>query len=168
MIDGIIEFIKANYGSPPAAYYFLALVSIAASLLYFIAQMYLVDRQKIRIYSEKVKKWQEKRKKAMKTGSKRLMLEVQKESEVITKMQSEMAQEQFKPLLIFFVPFMLLFWFIGNIYGNSIIMLLPFPLPIVGGKITAIWFYILFNIIVSSFLNTTVKIIDSFKRLKTR
>lgn len=167
MFEGLIEFIRINYGSPPLAYVFLAAISIAASLSYFLAQIYLVDRNKIRIYSERVKKWQDKRKKAMKTGSKRLMMEVQKESEIVTKMQSEMAQEQFKPLAIFFIPFLLLFWFIGWVYGNAAIMKLPFWLPYIGARVNALWFYILFNLIISSILNTLLKTYDAYRRLKS-
>lgn len=167
MFEDLINFVRINYGSPPIAYLFLAFVSIAASLSYFLAQTYMVDRDKIRIYSERVKKWQDKRKKAMKTGSKRLMMEVQKEADIVTKMQSEMAQEQFKPFLIFFIPFLLLFWFIGAVYGNSAIMRLPFWLPFLGTKINAVWFYILFNLIISSILNTLLRTYDAYKKLRS-
>ena len=166
MFGDLVNIVRASFGSPPGAYWFLAIVSILASTLYFIAQVYLVDRRKVRIYSERIKKWQEKRKKAMKTKSKRLMMEVQKETEVITKMQGEMAKEQMKPFMIFIIPFLLLFSFINEVYGAEPIMQLPFTLPIVGATTSAVWFYILFNVIVSSILNTILKTYEAYKRLK--
>jgi len=165
VLNVLVNFVKDNFGQPPEAYLFLALVSILASMMYLLAQIFLVDRQKIKIYNERIKKWQEKRKKAMKTGSKRLMMEVQREMDTITKMQSEMAMEQFKPFFIFFIPFMLLFFIIQQAYGGTALVELPFWLPIVGSRLNAIWFYIFFNIIVSSILNTLLKIHDLRKEL---
>lgn len=166
MFEDLIEMVRTSFGAPPEAYIFLAIVSISASTLYFVSQVFLVDRKKVMIYSRRIKEWQEKRKRAMKTKSKRLMMEVQKEMEVINKMQLEMSKEQFKPFMIFMVPFLLLFWFIQAVYGNSPLMQLPFPLPLVGGQVNAVWFYILFNLIVSSILNTFLKIYEAYKRLK--
>jgi len=165
MFDDILRWINSNFGVPPAAYLFIISVSITTSILYFLAQVKLVDRQKIKLYNERIKKWQEKRKKAIKSGSKRLMMEVQKEAELITKMQGEVGKEQFKPFMIFFLPFLLVFWLIQAAYGNSVLAQLPFSLPLVGSRLTAIWIYIFTNVIISSLLNTLLKLYDEIKKI---
>jgi len=165
MANAVIEWISSNFGSPPDAYLFIISVSVTTSILYFLAQVKLVDRQKIKLYNERIKRWQEKRRKAMKSGSKRLMMEVEKEAELITKMQSDVGKEQFKPFMVFFLPFLIIFWLIQAAYGNIILAKLPFSLPIVGAGLTAIWVYIFSNIIISSVLNTLLKLYDEIKKV---
>ena len=165
MASSVIDWIQNSFGSPPAAYFFIMTISITTSILYFIAQLKLVDRQKIKLYNERIKKWQEKRKKALKSGSKRLLMEVQKEADLITKMQSEVGKEQFKPFMVFFFPFLLIFWLIQAAYKGAILAKLPFSLPIVGAGLTAVWIYIFTNIIISSVLNTILKLYDEYKKV---
>lgn len=165
VLGGIVDFIRRNFGSPPNAYLFLVFISIITSVSYFLAQIFLVDRQKVKLYSERIRRWQEKRRKAMKTGSKRLLMEVQRESEIITKMQSEVAMEQFKPFLFLFIPFLLLFIIIQNAYGGKILVYLPYWLPIVGRGLNAVWVYIFLNFILSSIFNTVLKLYELRKEV---
>ena len=148
------------------------LLSLALALIYTLAQLLLVDVNKVRIYTAKIKKWRDKYKKAMKSGNPRLISEVQKESEIINKLQLELSKETFKPMFASFLLFFIVFTIITSAYGNSVAVVLPFwsPFPWFGPQsyirynnqslsgLSAFWWYVLTSISFSAIINVILKI----------
>ncbi|MEX2688873.1 MAG: EMC3/TMCO1 family protein [Candidatus Njordarchaeia archaeon] len=167
----LIDFIKNNFGAPPNSTLFILGVSLVISVVYALAQVYLVDQHKIRVYNQKIKKWDEKRRKALATGNPRLLSEVQREKEIIERMKTEISSEQMRPLMFFFIPFFLVFLLLTNAYGTSPVAILPFRMPItwfggyIGNKtgLTAVWWYFFVNLTFSSYLNTILKLLGMRK-----
>lgn len=173
MLNNVIDWIKTAYGQPPNAAIFILLVSAVLSLIYSAVQVVLVDRNKVRIYNARIKKWREKYKKAMRSGNPRLISEVEKEKDIINRLQLELSQETFKPMIATFLLFIVVYYFIMAVYDHMVVITLPFTMPVpwfgpqfyvqykgiwISG-INAFWWYIFSSILISSTINVILKIL---------
>ena len=178
MINLVIDWIKNNYGTPPLSAIFILIVALVLAIIYSVAQLLLIDTNKARIYSARIKKWREKYKKAMKSGNPRLISEVQKEKEIIDRLQLDLTRETFKPMMVTFFLFFGIYYVIISTYGRATTLALPFLLPFswlgplyIGPQyyltyndswisgISAFTWYILTSIVISSIINTLLKIL---------
>ncbi|MHA1616898.1 MAG: EMC3/TMCO1 family protein [Candidatus Njordarchaeales archaeon] len=167
VFGGIIEWIRANFGTPPYAGLFIMIVSIFLAVIYALIQQLVIDFHKVRIYNERIKKWRAKYKRAMKTGNPRLLSEVNKEKEYIMKLQMELSSEQFKPLLISFLLFIIVFNIIMTAYGRNPVIQMPFRIPVnwFGPSsdhytlMNAFWWYFISYLAVSALINAILKLL---------
>lgn len=174
----IFSWIRTTFGTPPASALFILLVSLLLAIIYSLVQIVVTDIDKLRRYNARIKKWRIKYKNAIKSGNPRLISEVQKEKEIIDKLQLEVASETFKPMMITFLLFFIVYYIITGAYGLSTVLILPFKLPIewlgplyLGpanyvnydnislSGISAFTWYILTSIVISSIINTFLKLL---------
>ncbi len=174
----IFSWIRSSFGTPPVSALFILFVSLMLAIIYFVVQVVVTDIDKLKRYNARIKKWQQKYKNAMKSGNPRLISEVQKEKEIIDKLRLEVASESFKPMMITFLLFFVVYYIIIGAYGLSTVLALPFKLPIewlgplylgpsnyieykgefISG-ISAFAWYILTSIVISSIINALLKLL---------
>jgi len=174
----IFSWIRTTFGTPPISALFILSVSLLLAITYSIVQIIVTDINKLKRYNARIKKWRAKYKSAMKSGNPRLISEVQKEKEIIDKLQLEVASETFKPMMITSLLFFVVYYIIIGAYGLSTVLVLPFKLPIewlgplyLGpmnyiqykdvslSGISAFAWYILTSIVISSIINALLKLL---------
>ncbi|MAE50067.1 hypothetical protein CMI48_04555 [Candidatus Pacearchaeota archaeon] len=109
---------------------FAALVTLAITIVNF----FMLDKDKLRAIKERQKKLQAEMKEHQKAGNEDKLLELQKELFADT---GEMFKHSMKPMLITFLPIIIFFGLIRNLYATT---------AIAGSWI---WWYLLFSLITS-------------------
>mgnify|MGYP000474583610 CR=1 FL=1 len=121
---------------------------------------------------EEARRLIQKYRKAIKSGNPRLLGEVQREMEIINRLQAELMKETFKPTIATSLLFLFVFWIIMSSYGSSAVLALPFWSPFVWfgpqhyveynseilSGISAFWWYVATSISISSVINVILKI----------
>ena len=107
-------------GLPPIVIIFL--VSIGVAVLSNLAYKYVTDQAMIRQVREDTKHLQESLK-AQTDPQKKLEIQQQ-----ITSLSMKLMPQQFKPMLVTIVPFLLIFTFLNKLFTNVSIIPLPFML----------------------------------------
>ncbi|MFB0545256.1 MAG: EMC3/TMCO1 family protein [Asgard group archaeon] len=126
--DGWLQDWLADHNGlgPPGSMLFIVLVSICLSLITATVTKVLIDVKKLRKYTEQIKEWNKKRAEAIKKADKKLFIKVKRKEKYIQRLQREMMGMQFKPMLVFMLPFILIFFLLRTVFENDIVVHLPF------------------------------------------
>ena len=98
---------------------FLALISIAATNKF-------TDMDKMKEDMEEVKIWQDKMKTARKSMDPEALQEVMADQGRIMKINGAMMGARMKPMCVYYIPFLIVFYIMGAMFGNSVVAVLPF------------------------------------------
>ncbi|NIQ05052.1 MAG: DUF106 domain-containing protein [Candidatus Korarchaeota archaeon] len=96
------------------------LIAFGLTALRSLAQFLMIDQRKIKIYRNKIEKWQKLRDKAQKEQNPRLLRKVESQKSRIQRFQEEIAKATWKPMCLFFLPFLVVFWAIQILFPNPI------------------------------------------------
>lgn len=125
-----------NAIGPPGSMVFITVVSICLSLITATVTKVLIDVKKVRRNTELIKKWNKQRAEAIKKADKKLFIKVKRKEKYIQRLQREMMGMQFKPMLVFMLPFILIFFLLRQVFGNDIVVHLPFRMIFdLGGEV---------------------------------
>ena len=130
--------------------YIIALISMGLAIMSALVRKAVLDQDKMRETKEKLKKYHEEMKKATKSGdTKRL----QKSQAEMMKLTMENLKHSFRPMLITFVPFILVFTWLKDQYGSAgtVVSLFGFDLGWLG------W-YLICAMTVSLIINKLLKV----------
>ncbi|MTK63521.1 MAG: DUF106 domain-containing protein [Methanobacterium sp.] len=117
--------------SVPNNPYFGAIIGvfIIATLVAFVitvANKLLVDQDRLQFLQGEMKGFQSEMMKAQKSGDPKAMAEMQKKQAKFMELQKEMMFNSFKPMIVTFVPIILIFyWMAGNPLINQLYLNLP-------------------------------------------
>lgn len=117
--------------SVPNNPYFGAIIGvfIIATLVAFVitvANKLLVDQDRLQFLQGEMKGFQSEMMKAQKSGDPKAMAEMQKKQAQFMELQKEMMFNSFKPMIVTFVPIILIFyWMAGNPLINHLYLNLP-------------------------------------------
>lgn len=98
---------------------FLALISVWATNRF-------TDMDQMKADMEEVKVWREKMSAARKSMDPIALEEVMADQGRIMKLNSSMMGARCKPMCVYYIPFLLVFWTMGAMFGTSIVAVLPF------------------------------------------
>jgi uncharacterized membrane protein (DUF106 family) len=110
----------------PVSTLFILAVSILLALVSIWATNRFTDQEKIKEDMATVKDWQTKFNEARKSGDPQLLQEVMDSQSQIMRLQSGMMTARCKPMMIYYIPFLLVFSLLQMIYGNTIVAIIPF------------------------------------------
>jgi uncharacterized membrane protein (DUF106 family) len=117
--------------SVPNNPYFGAIIGVflIATLVAFVitvANKLLVDQDRLQFLQGEMKGFQSEMMKAQKSGDPKAMAEMQKKQAKFMDLQKEMMFNSFKPMIVTFVPIILIFyWMAGNPLINQLYLNLP-------------------------------------------
>ncbi|MHA1607647.1 MAG: EMC3/TMCO1 family protein [Candidatus Freyarchaeota archaeon] len=103
--------------APPASTLIVLAVSILVTLTSSVVNRVLLPIPKIRRYAKEIRKWREMMQRAKETGDEKLMLKAKRRQKLIEKMQREQATLQFRPMLVYLIPFLVLFYYLNSFYS---------------------------------------------------
>lgn len=145
--------------------FIITAIAFSLTILRSVAQYFMIDQAKMKIYRRKIEEWQEKRQEAKEKQDPRLLRKVKAQQSKIQKFQTEMSKARMKPMCLFMVPFLIVFWAIQWLFSQPIPMGIQIPINWVtkrfftqAGEINVVWFYVLTNIA----SNTIVRVIFQF------
>jgi uncharacterized membrane protein (DUF106 family) len=128
----------------------IALVSIGLSIMSALVRRAVLDMDKMNEMKQQMKKHQETLKQATKSGEKK---KAQKAQEELMKLTMENMKHSFKPMIITFIPFILIFYWLRDQYGN-----VGEVANLFGFGLTWFWWYLVCAMIFSIILNKVFKV----------
>jgi uncharacterized membrane protein (DUF106 family) len=115
----------------------LFLIALIISVLTNLAQKYFMDHERMDELKTEISEFQNKMNAVRKSGDANAMNKLQSQQSDFMKAQSEMMMMSFKPMLVTWVPILLIFWWArSSVLGSVYIALPPFPYL---ATLTPIW-----------------------------
>jgi len=112
--------------TPPGSTIFILCFSAIITLITSLANRILVDREQMNAWQREIRAWTADSKKAQRAGDKKLLAKVQKQQSRIMQLQGKVFKQSLKPMLVYFIPFMLLWQlFLIPLFGEGIIAYFP-------------------------------------------
>jgi len=105
------------------------IISTIVAFLITLANKLLVDQDRLQLIQKEMKEYQQEMMKAQKSGDPKLMKDVQKKQSKFMELQKEMMFNSFKPMIVTFVPIIIVFYWLA---GNPIISHIYVQLPTFG------------------------------------
>lgn len=125
----------------PGSTILIMLVSIGLSLISIWATRRFTDMEKMQQDMEDIKEWQERLKRARQSMDPIELQQVQEDQGRILRLQGSMMTSRMKPMCVFYLPLIIVFYIMNTIYGGSIVAVIPFNiqdvLPFLTGMIGA-------------------------------
>lgn len=116
--------------TPPFSSIFILMVSFFVSLGSTLVSRYMIDTNRLAVLTKETKKYNKLKMQAVKKADTKLKLKVDRLADKNKKLQSELTMMRMKPILFTFVPLMLVFFLMADIYrGDAIPAVIPFSLP---------------------------------------
>ncbi|MEM3783596.1 MAG: EMC3/TMCO1 family protein [Candidatus Bathyarchaeia archaeon] len=132
----------------PGSTLFVLLLAATISFLMTLANRLLTDPEKLKAWRKEVAEWYEDFRKAQKSGDKKQMEKVMKKQQYIMQLQAKMSWQSMKVTLLFFIPILIIWQFLGGIYWQYEIAFFPgigsrIPIPLFGELPSLMWWYLL-------------------------
>jgi uncharacterized membrane protein (DUF106 family) len=149
------------FRTPPFSGVLITLVSLGVTLTSNLAMKRFTDVRRLKRYQVEIKQYQDMLKQAKKTQDEKLARKIRRRKAYIDRIQKEMLGARCKPLLMFFVPFMMIFYLLSGFFSvggtQQIVAVIPFNIhkiapwliglmgyPTAGGfGLYYVWFYML-------------------------
>jgi uncharacterized membrane protein (DUF106 family) len=126
------DWIVINFSAPPGSAVFVLIVSLVISTISNLATRRFSDMRRLNRYQTEIKQYREMEQQAKKTGNEKLMKKVRRRKSYIDRIQRESLTSRCKPMLIFFIPFILLFNVLRTFFlaadgvTQTVVAILPF------------------------------------------
>ncbi len=152
----MFEFLKLIPFSTIFIFLLAATISFSTSLV----NRLLTNPEKSKAWRKEISEWNTELREAKRSEDKKRTEKLMKKQQYILKLQSKMMWQSMKVMLLFFVPLILMWQFLGGFYQNTPIAFFPgsadasgvITIPLIGMQFSSLmWWYVL-----CSFLSGTV------------
>lgn len=163
----MFEFLQ----SIPISTIFIFSLAALISLLTSMTNRLLTNPQKSKAWRQEISEWNTELRQAQRAGDKKQLEKVMKKQKQILQLQSKMTWQSMKVTLIFIVPLLLIWQFLGGFYTQyvdgkpSSINIAYFPglgsvLPLPIFNISLIWWYLLCSMLFGTVFSHMYGIIE--------
>ena len=127
------------------------LLSLATTLVY----KYMTDQALIKQVRDDIKKYQKEMKESKSDPAK--MMELSKKTSALS---MKIMPQQFKPMLITIIPFIVIFWWLGKIFTGMTVIPFNFHFPLSSMETGLGWIgvYIIFSMIFTTAIRKALKV----------
>lgn len=101
---------------PPGATIFVVLFSSGLSLFIALVSRYMIDVNELKRYTREIKLYQDLQKKSKQTANRKLAIKLKRREAYIQRIQRKMMTQRFKPMAIYFIPLIIMFYVLRGIY----------------------------------------------------
>ncbi|MGC8998087.1 MAG: EMC3/TMCO1 family protein [Candidatus Bathyarchaeia archaeon] len=129
--------------SPPWSTLFIFLLAAAISFLMSLANRLTTDPEKTKAWRKEIAEWNEQFREARKSGNKKQMEKLMKKQQYILQIQAKMSWQSMKVSLLFFIPLMIVWFFLNNTYRKQPIAYFPGIGPQLLWLPPLFWWYLL-------------------------
>ena len=110
----------------------ILLIAVGLQALYAWLRRKMTDQGKMKRIMNETKDWRKQYMDAMRKKDKELIDKLKKKQQYVNKMQMEMMQMNFKPMIVFMIPMLIIWWaFLPAVFGNTV-AISPISLNILG------------------------------------
>ena len=103
------------------------IIAFIVSLITTVANKYLVDQDKVNENQKKSRELSSRMREAQKKGDGKELAKLQAEQTEMLKNQNAVMMESFKPMLVTFVPIILIFFWMRTSIISNLVLILPAP-----------------------------------------
>ena len=142
-LAGVSEWIKEALGpwaKPPLSAVTVVIVCAALTLLHFGVQRLMVNVEELAEQYREVAEWRREFFRAKRTGDRKLMAKLMKKQAYINKLNAEMMAKSMKPMLIYIVPFWILFIILYQVFPGDVVYF-----PFLDRGLPFIFWYLIVN-----------------------
>jgi uncharacterized membrane protein (DUF106 family) len=149
----------------PFSTLFIFLLSATIALLTSLANRFLTDPEKTKVWRKEIAEWNTEVNKARRDGDKKRLEKLMKKQQHILQLQSKMAWQSMKVTFLFIIPLIIIWQFLGGVYAGSDIAYFPgigptLPLPLLGNMASLYWWYLICSFFFSTTFSHVFKLID--------
>ena len=133
---------------------FIFILAATVSFLISLANRLTTDPEKTKAWRKEIAEWNEQLREARKSGNKKQMEKLMKKQQYILQIQAKMSWQSMKVTFLFFIPLMIVWYFLGWTYGKagiayfpgvgSVFTIGPFSFP------SLFWWYLLCSFLFST------------------
>jgi uncharacterized membrane protein (DUF106 family) len=114
---------------PPLSSIFILIVAFLVSLFSTVVSRLMIDVDKLKRLTRETKEYNKLRMQYMKSADSRLKLKYERNADRMRKVQSELTMMNLKPLLITFIPLIIVFGIFSNHYNWPVTGYIPAVIP---------------------------------------
>ncbi len=118
-----LRVLLGPWAYPPLSAVTVLLISVLMALITNLVNRRLINFERLRRSREEMRKWQEMKREVTKTDDPRLkrklQLKIRRKERYMNKLSGELGKQQFKPMMVTIIPFMLVFAIMNGIFIND-------------------------------------------------
>lgn len=131
---------------PPGTTLFIFMLAATITFAMTLANRLLTDPKQMKAWRKEVAEWYAQLREAQKNGNKKQIEKLMKKQQYIMQLNAKASWQSLKVTLLFFIPLMIVWSFLGGIYGGAKIAFFPgiwwdLPIPLFGASL--LWWYML-------------------------
>jgi uncharacterized membrane protein (DUF106 family) len=131
---------------------FILILAATISFLISLANRLTTDPEKTKAWRREIAEWNEQLRKARKSGDKKQMEKLMKKQQYILQIQAKMSWQSMKVSFLFFIPLMIVWYFLGMVYNREGIPPIAY-FPGIGPQLwfpPLFWWYLLCSFLFST------------------
>lgn len=121
-----------SINTPPESMWIVLGASLLISIITGAVNRIVLPVARLRRYSREIKKFKEAMAIAKKENNQKLILKLERKKKFIDRITREQASSRFRPMLIYLIPFMAMFYYLNSLYSplgiSSVVAILPINL----------------------------------------
>ncbi len=128
-----IRLMLGPWATPPLSAVVVLLVSVTISLVSNLVNRHFIDYNRLKRAREEIKKWQDMKRQAKEETDPRMKrkldLKVRRRERYIMKLQGEVSKQSFLPMMVTFIPFVLVYTIMNGVFVDPGITFPPSAIP---------------------------------------
>jgi uncharacterized membrane protein (DUF106 family) len=139
-----------DFVNPPWSAVFVFLLALAACLISSSVQRLMIDVKIVRQQVQELNKWRRELLKATRARDMKAVEKLMRKKPYIDKLQAMYTAQTMKPMIVYFVPLLILFWLFSGVFSGEYAYVAY--LPIIGSRVPFWVWYFLSSLAISPIL----------------
>jgi len=156
-LQGASQWLRSVLGSfaePPLSAVFVFAIAFVACLISLSIQRLMIDVKIVRQQAQELSKWRRELFKATKAKDVKAVEKLMRKKPYMDKLQAMYTSQTMKPMIVYFVPLLLLFWLFAGVFNNVNVAYLP----IIGQPVPFWVWYFLSSLAISPILQRVLNL----------
>jgi len=156
-LQGVSLWLRGALGcfvEPPLGAVFVFILAFVACLISSGVQRLMIDVKVVRQQARELSKWRKELLKATRARDMKAVERLMRKKPYIDKLQATYTAQTLRPVIVYFVPLLILFWLFSGVFGNAGIAYLP----IIGRPVPFWVWYFLSSLAISPILQRVLNL----------
>jgi uncharacterized membrane protein (DUF106 family) len=156
-LQGVSLWLREALGDvvhPPWSAIFVLLLALVACLISSGIQRLMIDVKVVRQQAQELNKWRRELLKATRARDLKAVEKLMRKKPYIDKLQAMYTAQTMKPMIVYFVPLLILFWLFSGVFNNANVAYLP----IIGSPVPFWVWYFLSSLAISPILQRVLNL----------
>lgn len=149
---------------PPGSTLFIFFLAVTVTFFMTLANRLLTDPEKLKAWRKEIAEYYEQFREAQKKGNKKQIDKLMKKQQYILQLNAKISLQSTKVTMLFIIPLMIVWSFLGGIYVKAEIAYFPgvgwnLPIPVFGSSL--FWWYMLCSMLFGTLFSHLFGIISA-------